>query len=136
MARSRVWLGSARRGIERSKASVYGIRVWLKSVGGGGVLDDPAGVHDGDLVGAAGHHAEVVGDEDHGHGTLPLLGGQEVEDLGLHRDVETGGGLVGQQQLGAAGQGDGDHDPLAHAARQLVGVVPHAALGSSGCRPR
>ena len=96
---------------------------------GGRLLDDAAGVHHDDVVGAVGHHAEVVGDEDHAHGPLALLGGQEVEDLGLHGDVEAGGGLVGQEQLGPARQGDGDHDPLAHAARELVGVVAHALLG-------
>ena len=30
------------------------------------LLDDPAGVHDGDPVGDVGHDAEVVGDQDHG----------------------------------------------------------------------
>ena len=92
-------------------------------------LDDLAGVHDGDLVGAAGDDAEVVGDEDHRHVALALLGGEQVEDLGLHGDVEGGGGLVGEEQLRAAGQGDGDRDPLAHAAGELVGVLVEPALG-------
>ena len=48
-----------------------------------------------------------------------------VEDLRLHGDVERGGRLVGEQQLRAAGEGDGDHHPLAHAARQLVRVLAH-----------
>ena len=43
---------------------------------GGRLLDDLAGVHHGDVVGAAGHHAEVVGDEDHGHVPLALLLGR------------------------------------------------------------
>ena len=65
---------------------------------GGGPLHDPTGVHDGDLIGPIGHHPEVVGDQHHGHVTLPLEVGQEVQDLGLHGDVQPGGGLVRQDQ--------------------------------------
>ena len=45
------------------------------------------------------------------------------QDLRLDGDVEGGGGLVGEQQLGIARQGDGDHHALAHAAGELVRVV-------------
>ena len=89
----------------------------------GRLLHDLAGVHHGDLVGAAGDDAEVVGDEDHRHVAVALLVGEQVEDLGLDGDVERGGGLVGEEQLRAAGQRDGDRDALAHAAGQLVGVL-------------
>ena len=37
------------------------------------LLDDAAGVHHRDLVGAAGDDAEVVGDEHHRHEPLALL---------------------------------------------------------------
>ena len=90
------------------------------------LLDDLPGVHDGHLVRPPGHDAEVVGDQDHRHVALALLAGQQVEDLGLDGHVEGGGGLVGEQELGPAGQRHGDHDPLAHAARQLVGVLVQA----------
>jgi hypothetical protein len=76
-----------------------------------------------------GHHAEVVGDQDH-RGPRPLLQLQhQVEDLRLDGDVERGRRLVGDQELGVAGQGHGDHHPLAHAARELVRVVAEPALG-------
>ena len=58
-----------------------------------------------------------------------LLGGEQVEDLGLDGDVEGGGGLVGEEQLRAAGQGDGDRHPLAHAAGELVRVLAEPSLG-------
>jgi hypothetical protein len=93
------------------------------------LLHDLAGVHHGDVVGPPGHHAEVVGDQDHGHLAVALQRLEQVEDLRLHGDVERRRGLVGEEQLGAARQGDGDHDPLAHAARHLVGVHAQAALG-------
>ena len=44
-------------------------------------LDDPAGVHHRDVVGAPGHHPEIVGDEDDGHEPLALLFLEQVEDL-------------------------------------------------------
>jgi hypothetical protein len=94
------------------------------------MLHDAPGVHHGDVVGAVGHHPEVVRDQDHAHRPFALECGQEIQNLGLQGDVEPGGRFVGQHQLRSAGQGDGDHDPLAHAARQLVGVVPHPLLGS------
>ena len=93
------------------------------------LLDDAAGVHHGDLVGAPGDDAEVVGDEHHRHEAVGLLVLQEVEDLGLHGHVEGGRRLVGEQQAGTAGQGEGDHHALAHAARQLVRVLVEAPLG-------
>ena len=100
-----------------------------EQVEGRRLLDDLAGVHDRDLVGPVGDHAEVVGDEDHRHEPLALLLLEQVEDLRLHGDVEGGGGLVGEEQLGTARQRDGDADPLAHAAGELVGVLVEAALG-------
>ena len=47
----------------------------------------------------------------------------EVQDLGLDRDVEGGGRLVGDEQLRVAGERHGDHHPLPHAAGELVRVV-------------
>ena len=54
---------------------------------------------------------------------------QQVEHLSLDGDVERGRGLVGDQQLGVASKGHGDHDPLAHATRQRVRVVVQAPAG-------
>jgi hypothetical protein len=48
--------------------------------------------------------------------------GQQVEDLRLDGDVERGRRLVGDQQVRLAGQRDGDHHPLLHAAGKLEGV--------------
>ena len=62
---------------------------------------------------------------------VALQVGEQVEDLGLHGDVEAGGRLVGQQEPRGAGEGDGDHDPLAHATGQL-GRVGLVALDGGG----
>ena len=44
----------------------------------------------------------------------------EVEDLGLDRDVQRRGRLVGDEELRVAGEGHGDHHALAHPAAELV----------------
>ena len=69
---------------------------------GRAVLDRPAGVHHQDVVGQLGDHAEVVGDDDDRGVELRLQVADQVEDLRLHGDVERGGRLVGDQQLGVA----------------------------------
>ncbi len=96
---------------------------------GGGPLHDPSCVHHRDLVGARRHDPEVVRHEDHRHVPLALLRLEEIEDLGLDGHVERGGGLVGEQQLRAAGERHGDHHPLTHPARELVRVLAQPALG-------
>ena len=53
----------------------------------------------------------------------------QVKDLGLGGDIESGGWFVGDEQLGAAGEGHGDDGALSHAAAQLEGVVIVALLG-------
>ncbi|MNY00831.1 hypothetical protein D3C86_1333400 [compost metagenome] len=94
-----------------------------------GVLDDLAGVHDGHVVAHLGDDPQVVGDQHDGGTPLGADVAHQIEDLGLDGHVEGGGGLVGDEQLGLAREGHGDDDALAHAARELVGVVVHAAGG-------
>ena len=94
----------------------------------GGLLHLAAGIHDDDALGDLGHHAEVVGDQHDGRADAVLEVAHQVEDLRLDGDVERGGRLVGDQQLRVAGERDGDHHALAHAARELVRVFAHAPL--------
>ena len=101
----------------------------------GGLLDLAAGIHDDDALGHLGDDAEVVRDEDDGGAGLGLELAHEIEDLRLHGDVERGGRLVGDQQLGIAGERHGDHDALAHAAGQLVRILLEALRRARGCRP-
>ncbi len=80
-------------------------------------------VHDDHRLGALCRQRQVVGDQQHGRaevGGEPL---QVVEHLALHRDVQRGGRLVGDQQPRPPGQPDGDQRALAHAAGQLVRVA-------------
>ena len=63
-----------------------------------------------------------MGDEQHRHVEPIAEIAQQAKDLDLDRDVERRGRFVGDQDLRPAGERDGDHDPLAHAARQLVRI--------------
>ena len=72
--------------------------------------------HDYHLVGDFAHQAQVVGDKEHGHFAALAQLGQQLHDLALHRHVQRSGRLIGDQQLGLAGQGHGDHHPLLLAA--------------------
>ena len=79
------------------------------------------------------HHAiaigrgqtEIMRDQDRRHAALSGQFDDEVHHRLLGRDVEAGGRLVGDQKPRTAGQRQRDHDPLAHAARQLerIGMI-------------
>ena len=76
-----------------------------------------------------GHHRQVMGDHDQGHALRLLQADQQVHDLGLNGHVQRRGGFIGNQQLGVAGNGNGNHHALAHAPRKLVRVVVQPAFG-------
>ena len=107
---------AAQRRDAADQAAGVGVPGVVEDVVGAALLDHAAGVHDGDAVGHLGDGAHVVGDHHDGHAELLLDVAHQVEDLGLHGDVERGGRLVGDQHLRAAGDRHGDHHPLAHAA--------------------
>ena len=94
------------------------------------------GVHDQHPVGDAGHDAKVMADEDHRRARSRCRTDvSSVEDLRLHRHVQRRRRLVGDEQLRLVGDGDGDHDPLPHAAGQLVREAPgHPGRARAGRR--
>ena len=55
----------------------------------------------------------------------------EIHHRLLRRDVEAGGGLVGNQQARTAGQRQRDHHPLTHAPREFewIGMIALAGAG-------
>ena len=99
----------------------------------GGLLDHLAGIHHHHALRGFRHHAHGMGDQHHRHAEALLHVLQQIEDLRLDGDVERGGGLVGDHQLGLAGQRHRDHDALAHAAGELVRIVVHAACALGIC---
>ncbi len=72
---------------------------------------------------------KIVRDQQDAHLFGPPEGVDQFKDLGLDGDIQRGRRLVGYQERRAAGQGHGDHYPLAHAAAQLMGIVTHAVAG-------
>ncbi len=86
-------------------------------------LDRSSGVHHEDPVGQSGDHAEVVGDQQQRRAGLGQRRPERVEHLGLHRHVECGRGLVGQDHLGVVGHGDGDDGALTHATGEFMGIA-------------
>ena len=88
-------------------------------------LDDASGVQHADALAQPGHQAQVVRDEQDGGVDAPAQLLDEVEDLGLHRGVQTRGGLVQHEQVRVRGEGHGDDHALLLTARELEGVAAH-----------
>ena len=80
------------------------------------------------VVGHVGHHAQVMRDHEHGHVETRLQVPDQLENLGLDGDVESGGGLVRDQERRAADQRHGDHGALPHAAGQFERIGPVGTL--------
>lgn len=85
----------------------------IQNVFGRSLFDDPATMHDRDLVGHVAGDGEVVGDENEPHAKLVTEVGEEVDDLGLDGDVERRNRLVGDDDPWPHGEGPGDSDSLA-----------------------
>ena len=92
-------------------------------------LHESARVHDHHLPSRSSHDGQVVGDDQQGRVELLHLLVEDVQHLGLDGDVERCRGLVGNDQIGSARQGHGDHHPLSHASRQLVRKSTGPKLG-------
>ena len=73
------------------------MRCPVKQILGGERLNDAARVHDHHPLSDPRNHPEVVGDEKHGHVVLFCEGLQQLENLGLHRDVERRRRLIGDE---------------------------------------
>jgi hypothetical protein len=87
---------------------------------GGGRLHHPAEIHDDHPVGEVLDHAEIVADEEVGEAEFLPEVHEEVQDLGLDRDVEGGYRLVADEKARLHGECSGDADALSLAARELV----------------
>ena len=86
------------RGIEKS------LRVGLTRVPAKGLalahLDQLSPLHDGDAVGEVAHDGHGMRDEQIRQLKLPLELFKQVDDLRAHADVESGDGLVGDDERG------------------------------------
>ena len=90
------------------------------------LLHHAPAVHHQDLIAQARYHAQIMGDQQDGNAHVFLQLAQQCQDLGLHRDVQCGSGLVGQQDGRFTQQGHGQHHALAHASGKLMRVHANA----------
>jgi hypothetical protein len=115
----------------RSREKALG--VWMlwreKDFLRGTFFDDASGVHDGDAIGDLGDYAEVVSNEQKSefHFAAELV--EQFKDLFLNGDIESGSGLVGNEQFGIGGESHGDHDALAKPAGELMRKLPGTDIG-------
>ena len=79
-------------------------------------FNDASGVHHIDPVGIARHDAQIMGNNDQGNAHAAGQFLHQFQYLGLNGHIQGGRRFVGDDQLWAAGEGHGNHHPLAHAA--------------------
>ena len=75
-----------------------------------------------------------MGDEKVSEFEFALEGLEEIEDLGLDRDIEGGGGLVADEQGRAHDESPGNADALALAAAKGVGKSEAVVGGKADAR--
>ena len=118
----------ARQGREKS----HGVRM-------GGIAEDLLNiadlcngtrVHDVNPIRNLGYNGQVMGDVQEGHMPLFLEFPEKVEYLVLNGDVKGGRWFIGNDEVGFARQGHGDHDTLALSAAEVVRIVLHALFRS------
>ncbi len=63
---------------------------------------------------------QIVQDDNHGLAVRLVLTLEQVEDLDLVTQIQVGGRLVEEQDVGLLGESPGDHCPLSLAAAQLT----------------
>ena len=98
-------------------------------------LDDAPGAHDGHPVGDARDRAEVMGDEHH---AMPRARFSSASSASICAWMVTSSAVVGSSAMSScrlAGKRDGDHDPLAHAARELVRILAQARRAGRSAAP-
>ena len=127
--RKRLLLVGSLLGNGANEAPGVGVAALVKDLVGSAELHGVTCVHDHDLVGHVGDDAQVVGDHDDGVTVLLLHLLHKFDNLRLDGHIEGRSGLVGNQDVGIAGESHGDHDALAHAAGELVRILVHALLG-------
>lgn len=108
-----------------------GVRVprILEKLGGGPLLYDSARVEHAHTIAVIFDQTHVVRDQDDARVHLFLEIAEKLHHLGLQGHVESRGGLIGDQNLGLAGESNRDDHSLPLAAAELVRVRPRNLLG-------
>jgi len=88
-----------------------------------GVFDDFAQIHHRDAMADVFDHGQIMGDEQVRQVQLRLQIHQQVNNLGLDRDIKGRDRLVTDDHLRVQGQGPGDANALTLTAGKFVGVA-------------
>ena len=86
-------------------------------------LDHLAQIHNGNAIGDVLHDGQVVGDKQIRRTKLVLKFLEQVQNLGLNGNIQSGNGLVADDQLGLQSEGAGDADTLTLTAREFVRIA-------------
>ncbi|OWK20564.1 hypothetical protein AJ88_28435 [Mesorhizobium amorphae CCBAU 01583] len=92
------------------------------------LLHHLARIHDGYVVAQFSDDAEMMGDKQDGATDLPLQILEQMYDLDFQRCIKRCGWLVGDEQRRLHQKRHGNADALAHATRELMRIIPDAAL--------
>src|SRR5262245_14982830 len=120
--------GAARGGIGHGDGGEQGSRVWMpgrfEDALGGADLHDAAEIHHHHAIAEEADEVQVVRHEQVGDVELLPQIGQEVEDHGLHGDVEGGRRLIEHEEARRERDGPGDAHALLLAPGELMGKAP------------
>jgi len=100
-----------------------GVERPIKNVVHRASLDDLSKVHDDYIVGKFRDHPQIMGDERDGHSVLSLQRVQQIENLGLRRDIERCRGFIGNENARVACKSHRDHGTLPKSTRELEAVL-------------
>ena len=88
-----------------------------------GDFNNPSEVHDSHTLAQVFDYGEIVGNKEVGQTELLLDVIEQVDDLGLNREIEGGDGFIGNDQFGFHCQGAGDTDALPLPAGEFMGIA-------------
>ena len=97
----------------------------------GALFDDAAGIHHRDAPGDAAHHREIMRDEEIAQAELLLQVQQQIDDLGLHRNVERRDRFVADDEFRPQRERAGNADALSLAAGEFMRVAVAAGAGQA-----
>ena len=111
--------------LEGGKGGEQALGVGMSGVGGdefgGAFFDEFTVFENGDLIADVFNDGEVVGDKEVSKVELFLKIHEEVDDLGLDRDIEGTDRFVADDKFRFDGEGAGNADALALASAKFVG---------------
>ena len=118
----------------RQECPCVGVARTLEHVARRALLDEPSQIHDSHAIGEMQHDLQIVRNDQYRDTMTGLQFEQQVENFALHRDIQSGGGLIGDEQPRGQRQRARDTDPASLSSAQLADSdrgIPHSARPSA-----